>query len=140
MTEIPGAPKWMTLQDIRGWIMKRSVRRGGCLIVAGFGSQRGVYQKGPGRAWTHAASFVAFGGQYVEGLDVAHSCSAKDCAEPSHLGQKTHAQNCLEDSMRRALRVTCPHPRIRHPETRRLARCRECNRASQQAWRDRNTR
>lgn len=136
---VPGMPKWMTVFDLRDWILKRSTRRGECLIVAGYCAP-GLYQKGPGRANTHIASFVAFGrGKYVKGLDIAHSCSSKDCVEPSHLSQKTHQQNCLEDAQRRALRIMCPHPRVRNGQGR-LMICRPCQAESQRRWRQRNAR
>ena len=68
-------PKWMAEEDVRKYLLARSVRRGTCLIVRGYGVHRGIYQKAPGRAWSHIASYAAFGEvEYDPTLDVAHSC------------------------------------------------------------------
>lgn len=125
-------------EALRDLIMERSTRDdNGCLIIRGYGRYRGVYQKIGGRAWAHVASYVAFVGPLIPGHDVAHLCGGKDCVEPTHLKLMTRSENILGDSIRRAPRGNCAHPRERGADGK-LIRCKGCNLESQRRWLQRN--
>lgn len=137
LADIKGLSKHFTEDSLRAYLLERSTRtEAGCLTVRGYGSQRGVYQKVAGRAWAHIAAFVLFVGDYDPVLDVDHTCGVKDCIEPAHLRQVTHAENCRTREQR-------PHCRNGHEReidnaTGRYRRdCRVCNRATQRRWRER---
>jgi hypothetical protein len=137
LADIKGLSKHFTEDTLRSHLRDRSTRReDGCLIVRGYGSHRGVHQKLAGRAWAHIAAFVVFVGGYDPALDVDHTCDVKDCIEPTHLRQVTHAENCRT----RARRPRCRkgHEREIDEATGRYRRgCRLCNRDAQRRWRER---
>jgi hypothetical protein len=137
LDRITGLSKHFTVETLRAYLLARSTRTaGGCLIVRGYGAQRGVHQKAAGRAWAHIAAYAVFVGDYDPALDVDHVCGVKDCIEPSHLRQVTRAENHRS----RPQRPTCRngHTREVDEDTGRLRRqCRECNRQAQMRWRER---
>jgi hypothetical protein len=137
LADIKGLSKHFTEDSLRTYLLERSRRSDdGCLIVRGYGAQRGVYQKVGGRAWAHIAAFVLFVGEYDGALDVDHTCGAKDCIEPTHLRQVTHAENCRAREQRPRCRNG--HEREIDQATGRYRRgCRLCNRAAQRRWRER---
>lgn len=108
----------------------------GCWRIAGYGKQRGVYQQTAGGASAHVAAFACWVGPVDRTLDVAHKCGTHDCINPEHLHQLTRSQNLIEDSKRRVLRVTCPHPRVRG-DNGKLKVCAPCNAEAQRRWRHR---
>ncbi|MFF5181628.1 HNH endonuclease [Micromonospora sp. NPDC000316] len=137
LSRVKGLSRHFTEDTLRTYLLERSVRRDdGCLIIRGYGAQRGVHQKVAGRAWAHIAAYAAFVGGYDPDLDVDHLCDAKDCVEPTHLRQISHADNCRT----RAQAPTCRngHDREVDESTGRYRRtCRACNRDSQRRWRER---
>ncbi|WP_327037909.1 HNH endonuclease [Micromonospora maris] len=137
LSQINGLSRHFTEETLRAYLLSRSTRaNNGCLVVRGYGPQRGVYQKLAGRAWAHIAAYVVFVGDYDPTFEVHHDCGTPDCIEPSHLRQLSHADNCRE----RAQRSRCRngHDREIDPVTGRLRRaCRVCNRQAQQRWRER---
>lgn len=134
---VRGLAKHFTIDSLRDHLLARSTRTtGGCLIIRGFGEQRGVYQKVAGRAWAHIAAYAVFVGPIQPGLEVDHICGVKDCIEPGHLRQLTHAENCRL----RAQSDTCRNGHLREPDpaTGRLrGQCRTCNAEAQRRWRTR---
>jgi hypothetical protein len=137
LAHIKGLSKHFTEGTLRAHLLERSTRSdNGCLIVRGYGPQRGVHQKVAGRAWAHIAAFVVFVGGYDPGLDVDHRCDVKDCIEPTHLRQLSHAENCRGRELR-------PHCRNGHDREfdeatgRYRPNCRACNRDAQRRWRER---
>ncbi|MEV0155650.1 HNH endonuclease [Micromonospora sp. NPDC050686] len=137
LSQIRGLSRHFTEDTLRSYLIDRSVRRpDGCLIVRGYGDQRGVHQKVAGRAWAHIAAYVVFVGGYNPELDVHHRCGVPDCIEPSHLRQLTHSENCRSRTQRSRCRNG--HERELDPRTGRYRKvCRECNRQAQQHWRER---
>ncbi|MGW3613310.1 HNH endonuclease [Micromonospora sp. NPDC005163] len=137
LSRVNGLSRHFTEDSLRRYLLERSVRQAdGCLIIRGYGTQRGVYQKVAGRAWAHIAAYAAFVGGYDPDLDVDHLCDARDCVEPTHLRQVTHAEICRT----RAQPSTCRngHDREVDESTGRYRRtCRACNRDSQRRWRER---
>ncbi|MEU5909978.1 HNH endonuclease [Micromonospora sp. NPDC047527] len=137
LSGVKGLSRHFTEDTLREYLLERSVRTNdGCLIIRGYGTQRGVYQKVAGRAWAHIAAYAAFVGGYDPALDVDHLCDVKDCVEPTHLRQISHADNCRT----RAQAPTCRngHDREVDESTGRYRRtCRACNRESQRRWRER---
>ncbi|WP_406080298.1 HNH endonuclease [Micromonospora sp. NBC_00858] len=137
LSRVNGLSRHFTEDTLRHYLLERSVRRDdGCLIIRGYGAERGVYQKVAGRAWAHIAAYAAFVGGYDPTLDVDHLCDAPDCVEPTHLRQVSHADNCRT----RAQAPTCRngHDREVDESTGRYRRtCRACNRDSQRRWRER---
>ncbi|MEU5906690.1 HNH endonuclease [Micromonospora sp. NPDC047467] len=137
LSGVKGLSRHFTEDTLRRYLLERSVRTDdGCLIIRGYGTQRGVYQKVAGRAWAHIATYAAFVGGYDPALDVDHLCDVKDCVEPTHLRQISHADNCRT----RAQAPTCRngHDREVDESTGRYRRtCRACNRDSQRRWRER---
>ncbi|MEV4384484.1 HNH endonuclease [Micromonospora sp. NPDC049580] len=137
LSGVNGLSRHFTEDSLREYLLQRSVRQAdGCLIIRGYGSQRGVYQKVAGRAWAHIAAYAVFVGGYDPDLEVDHLCAAKDCVEPTHLRQVSHADNCRT----RAQTPTCRngHERELDESTGRYRRtCRACNRDSQRRWRER---
>jgi hypothetical protein len=125
------------MESLRDYLLARSARGpDGCLIVRGYGEQRGVYQKAAGRAWAHVAAYVAFVGPLEPGLVIRHTCDVKDCIEPTHLRLASHA----ESHRSRKQSPTCRngHAREVDPATGRLRRqCRHCNADAQRRWRTR---
>jgi hypothetical protein len=125
------------MESLRDYLLARSTRSpDGCLIVHGYGRQRGVYQKLAGRAWAHVAAYVAFVGPLEPGLQIHHTCDAKDCIEPTHLRLGRHG----ETGRSRKQAPTCRngHPREADPATGRLrGQCRRCNADAQRRWRTR---
>ncbi|MFG1953459.1 HNH endonuclease [Micromonospora sp. NPDC048830] len=137
LSDIKGLARHFTAESLREYLLRRSVRTDdGCLIVRGYGGQRGVYQKVAGRAWAHIAAFVVFVGDYDPTLDVHHVCNVKDCIEPTHLRQVTRAENCRIRS--RSPRCRNGHEREIDDRTGQYRRaCRACNREAQRRWRER---
>ncbi|MEW2382193.1 HNH endonuclease [Micromonospora sp. NPDC047707] len=137
LSQINGLSRHFTEDTLRAYLLSRAVRLdNGCLVVRGYGSRRGVYQKLAGRAWAHVAAYVVFVGDYDPTLEVRHDCAAPDCIEPTHLRQLSHAQNCRERTQRPQCRNG--HDRETDPGTGRYRRvCRICNRAAQRRWRER---
>jgi hypothetical protein len=137
LTDIKGLSKHFTEQTLRTYLLERSTRNeAGCLIVRGYGARRGVHQKVAGRAWAHIAAFVVFVGDYDAALDVDHTCGVKDCIEPAHLRQVTHAENCRTREQR--ARCRNGHEREFDAATGRYRRgCPACNRDAQRRWRKR---
>lgn len=140
MTTIPhvrGLSSHFTPESLRAYLVSRSSRTtDGCLIIQGYGSQRGVHQKVAGRAWAHIAAYAVFVGPLDPTLEVDHTCGAQDCIEPTHLRQVSHAENCRT----RDQSDTCRngHARELDPATGRYpSRCRACNAEAQKRWRDR---
>ncbi|MGI5520895.1 HNH endonuclease [Micromonospora sp. CA-259024] len=137
LSEINGLSRHFTEDTLRQHLTERSIRQDdGCLIIRGYGTQRGVYQKVAGRAWAHIAAYAVFVGGYDPDLEVDHLCNVKDCVEPTHLRQVSHAENCRT----RAQAPTCRngHDREIDESTGRYRRtCRACNRDSQRRWRER---
>lgn len=134
---IKGLSKHFTEESLRRYLLERATRvESGCLIVRGYGRQRGVYQKVAGRAWAHIAAYAVFVGGYDPRLDVDHTCGVKDCIEPTHLRQVSRAENCRT----RARRTRCRNGHEREiDETTGAYRrsCRRCNRDAQRRWRQR---
>jgi hypothetical protein len=135
---VRGLSRHFTAESLREYLLARSHREaaGGCLIVRGYGPQREGYQKLAGRAWAHIAAYAVFVGPLDPTLEVDHTCGVKDCIEPNHLRQRSHAENCRS----RAQVPTCRngHPREPDPATGRLRRqCRACNAEAQRRWRQR---
>jgi hypothetical protein len=137
LADIKGLSKNFTGETLRSHLLERSTRtQGGCLIVRGYGSQRDVHQKVAGRAWAHIAAYAVLVGGYDPALEVDHTCDAKDCIEPTHLRQVTHAENCRT----RAQRPQCRNGHDREPDEssgRYRRGCRACNREAQRRWRER---
>ncbi|WP_341715666.1 HNH endonuclease [Micromonospora sp. FIMYZ51] len=137
LSQITGLSRHFTAETLRAYLLSRATRAGnGCLIVRGYGNRPGEYQKLAGRAWAHIAAYVVFVGGYDPALEVHHDCGASDCIEPSHLRQRSRADNCRD----RAQRPQCRngHDREIDPATGRFRRvCRVCNRQAQQRWRAR---
>ncbi|MEU8165638.1 HNH endonuclease [Micromonospora sp. NPDC049004] len=137
LSGVKGLSRHFTEDSLREYLLARSVRQAdGCLIIRGYGSRRGVYQKVAGRAWAHIAAYAVFVGGYDPHLEVDHLCPARDCVEPTHLRQVSHADNCRT----RAQTPTCRngHERELDESTGRYRRtCRACNRDSQRRWRER---
>ncbi|WP_434740046.1 HNH endonuclease [Micromonospora sp. SH-82] len=137
LSKVNGLSRNFTPDSLRAHLLDRSVRQDdGCLIVRGYGTQRGIYQKVAGRAWAHIAAYAVFVGDYDPGLEVDHLCNRKDCIEPTHLRQVTHAENCRS----RIQHPTCRngHQREVDEGTGRYRRtCRACNRDAQRRWRER---
>jgi hypothetical protein len=137
LENVGGLSKRHTPETLRTLLLARSTRRpDGCLIVQGYGTQRGVYQKIAGRAWAHIVAYAVFVGPIDPDLEIDHTCGVKDCVEPTHLRQISHAENCRS----RAQAPTCRngHEREIDPATGRLRRqCRACNAEAQQRWRTR---
>ncbi|GAB3807073.1 HNH endonuclease [Micromonospora zhanjiangensis] len=135
LDHVNGLSRHFTVDSLRQHLLQRSQRRAdGCLVVRGYGTRRGVYQKVAGRAWAHIAAFAVFVGGYDPALEVDHTCGVQDCIEPTHLRQLSHAENCRT----RAQAPTCRngHPRELDESTGRLRRvCRACNREAQRRWR-----
>jgi hypothetical protein len=135
LVHVKGLSQHFTEDSLRLHLLQRSVRQAdGCLMVRGYGSQRGVYQKVAGRAWAHIAAFAVFVGGYDPILEVDHLCGVKDCIEPTHLRQLTHAENCRT----RRQPATCRngHDREIDESTGRFRRtCRVCNQQAQRRWR-----
>ncbi|MFF0471130.1 HNH endonuclease [Micromonospora zamorensis] len=139
LSQVKGLSRHFTEETLRAYLIGRSVRRDdGCLIVRGYGSQRGVYQKVAGRAWAHITAYVVFVGGYDPGLDVRHLCGAPDCIEPSHLQQVTHAESCR--SRTQQPRCRNGHERELDPTSGRYRTvCRVCNSEAQKRWRVRQS-
>ncbi|GIJ20858.1 hypothetical protein Vlu01_14820 [Micromonospora lutea] len=137
LSEINGLSRHFTEDTLRAYLLSRTTRTdSGCLIVRGYGSRRGVYQKLAGRAWAHIAAYAVFVGGYDPALEVHHDCGVPDCIEPTHLRQLNHADNCRQRTQR--LRCRNGHERETEPGTDRLRRvCRTCNRLAQKRWRER---
>lgn len=137
LSQITGLSRHFTEDTLRTYLLSRSTRLGtGCLVVRGYGGRRGTHQKVAGRAWAHIAAYVVFVGDYDPALEVTQVCGARDCIEPSHLRQVSHADSCR----RRAQSPVCRngHERETDPATGRFRRvCRECNREAQRRWRKR---
>ncbi|GAB3978722.1 HNH endonuclease [Plantactinospora veratri] len=140
LSQIRGLSRHFTEETLRTYLLDRSVRNEeGCLVVRGYGSRRGVYQKVAGRAWAHIAAYVVFVGDYDPELEVAHACGVPDCIEPTHLRQLSHAENCR--SRKRHPRCRNGHDREIDARTGRYRRvCRRCNSDAQQRWRARQAR
>ena len=138
LSQITGLSRHFTAETLRAHLLSRATRaENGCLIVRGYGAQRGVYQKLAGRAWAHIAAYVVFVGDYDPALEVHHDCGAPDCIEPSHLRQRSRADNCRDRFQRPQCRNG--HDREIDPATGRFRRvCRICNRLAQQRWRERH--
>lgn len=132
---VRGLAKHFTAESLREYLLARSTRTpDGCLIVRGYGSQPGVYQKVAGRAWAHIAAYAVFVGPLQPGLEVDHTCGVKDCIEPTHLCLTTHAENCRSRMQADACRNG--HPREVDPATGRYRhQCRRCNADAQRRWR-----
>ncbi|WP_229401575.1 HNH endonuclease [Micromonospora okii] len=137
LSGVQGLSRHFTQESLRAYLLQRSQRQpGGCLIVRGYGSRRGVHQKVAGRAWAHVAAYAVFVGGYQPGLEVHHECGVPDCIEPSHLRQLSHAENCRTRSQRPQCRNG--HDREPDPETGRYRKvCRRCNSEAQRRWRER---
>ena len=137
LSAVNGLSKHFTEDSLRSYLLDRSTRTDqGCLIVRGYGDQRGVYQKVAGRAWAHIAAYAVFVGEYDPLLDVDHRCGVKDCIEPSHLQQLTRADNCRTRVRQRQCRNG--HDREIDGTTGEYRRsCRQCNRDAQRRWRQR---
>ncbi|MFB9238264.1 HNH endonuclease [Plantactinospora siamensis] len=137
LSDVRGLSRHFTVSTLRQYLLDRSDRRDdGCLIVRGYGSRRGVYQKVAGRAWAHIAAYAAFVGDYDPTLEVDHTCGVKDCIEPRHLRQLSHAENCR--SRRQAAQCRNGHARELDEATGRFRSvCRACNRDNQRRWRER---
>ncbi|MEU4334970.1 HNH endonuclease [Micromonospora lupini] len=137
LSRVTGLSRHFTEDSLRDYLLRRSVRQDdGCLIIRGYGTRRGVHQKVAGRAWAHIAAYAVFVGGYDPDLEVDHLCSTKDCVEPTHLRQVSHAENCRS----RTQGSTCRngHDREIDESTGRYRRtCRACNRDSQRRWRER---
>ncbi|WFE35682.1 HNH endonuclease [Micromonospora sp. WMMD975] len=137
LSQVTGLSRHFTEESLRAYLLARSQRLpSGCLVVRGYGSQRGVHQKLAGRAWAHVAAYAVFVGGYRPDLEVRHDCGVPDCIEPTHLRQLSHADNCRE----RRQPSTCRngHDRELDPATGRLRRvCRRCNSDAQRRWRER---
>lgn len=140
LSQVRGLSRHFTEGALRTYLLDRSVRtEDGCLVVRGYGNQRGVYQKVAGRAWAHIAAFVVFVGDYNPELEVHHVCGVPDCIEPTHLRQIAHAETCR----RREQHPRCRngHDREIDPRTGRYRKvCRTCNRDAQKRWRERQAR
>ncbi|MGE5828946.1 MAG: HNH endonuclease [Micromonosporaceae bacterium] len=134
---VHGLARHFTVDSLREYLLARCTRTDdGCLVIRGYGSQRGIYQKVAGRAWAHIAAYAVFVGAIDPALEVDHTCGAKDCIEPTHLRQLSHADNCRQ----RQQSETCRngHPRELDPTTGRYrAACRVCNALTQKRWRER---
>ncbi|GAB3138001.1 hypothetical protein GCM10027290_04810 [Micromonospora sonneratiae] len=137
LANVKGLSRHFTEETLRDYLLERSVRTTeGCLVVRGYGTRRGVYQKVAGRAWAHIAAYVVFVGAYDPTLDVDHVCNVKDCIEPTHLRQVTRAENCRS----RILQPQCRNGHQREVDSatgtyRRT--CRLCDRDTQRRWRER---
>ncbi|MGC1213871.1 MAG: HNH endonuclease [Micromonospora sp.] len=140
LSRIRGLSRHFTEETLRSYLLDRSVRMDdGCLVVRGYGNQRGVYQKVAGRAWAHIAAFVVFVGDYNPELDVHHVCGVPDCIEPTHLRQLSHAENGRSRKQRPQCRNG--HDREIDRRTGRYRKvCRQCNSDAQKRWRERQAR
>ncbi|WP_203856838.1 HNH endonuclease [Plantactinospora mayteni] len=140
LSQIKGLSRHFTEETLRAYLLDRSARvEDGCLVVRGYGSQRGEYQKLAGRAWAHIAAYVVFVGDYDPELEVDHLCGVPDCIEPTHLRQVSHAENCR----RRKQQPRCRngHDREIDIHTGRYRKvCRRCNGDAQKRWRERQAR
>ncbi|SCG50206.1 hypothetical protein GA0070609_2342 [Micromonospora echinaurantiaca] len=137
LSQVTGLSRHFTEETLRAYLLSRAVRRDdGCLIVRGYGSRRGGYQKLAGRAWAHVAAFAVLVGGYDPALGVHHLCGVPDCIEPTHLRQVTHAESCR--GRRQHPRCRNGHDREVDPATGRYRKvCRVCNRDAQKRWRER---
>lgn len=134
---VRGLSRHFTAGSLREYLLARSTRTSdGCLIVQGYGSKRGVYQKVAGRAWAHVAAYAVFVGPLRPGMEVDHTCGTKDCIEPAHLRLLTHADNCRTRVQAEVCRNG--HPRELDAATGRYRRqCRTCSAEAQRRWRAR---
>ncbi|MDG4781409.1 HNH endonuclease [Micromonospora sp. WMMD961] len=139
LSQVKGLARHFTEETLRAYLLDRSVRRDdGCLIVRGYGSRRGVYQKVAGRAWAHIAAYVVFVGNFDPDLDVHHLCGMPDCIEPTHLRQVSHADTCRHRTQRPRCRNG--HEREIDPVSGRYRTvCRVCNNEAQKRWRARQS-
>ncbi|WP_433350604.1 HNH endonuclease [Micromonospora sp. CA-111912] len=137
LSDVNGLARHFTPESLREHLLQRSARSDdGCLIVRGYGTRRGVYQKIARRAWAHIAAYAVFVGGYDPTLDVHHVCGVRDCVEPTHLQQLTRAESC---------RSRVRDPRCRNGHEREIDErtgqyrsvCRACNREAQRRWRER---
>ncbi|MFY1692293.1 HNH endonuclease [Plantactinospora sp. WMMB782] len=140
LSQVRGLSRHFTAETLRAYLLDRSTRtEGGCLVVRGYGSRRGVPQKVAGRAWAHIAAYVVFVGDYDPGLEVDHVCGVPDCIEPTHLRQLSHAENCRD--RRQQPRCRNGHDREIDTRTGRYRKvCRRCNSDAQRRWRARQAR
>ncbi|MEU5723511.1 HNH endonuclease [Micromonospora sp. NPDC047738] len=140
LSQIKGLSRHFTEETLRTYLRDRSARtEDGCLVVRGYGNQRGVYQKVAGRAWAHIAAFVVFVGGYDPALDVHHVCGVPDCIEPTHLRQVGHGEN--RGNRKQQPQCRNGHDREIDPRTGRYRKvCRRCNSDAQKRWRDRQAR
>jgi hypothetical protein len=138
--------KWDNPRDVQAWLLEHSERdpETGCLLAHGFGwgtsAFRGTYQKGPGRAFSHVAAYLAHHAFRDTGLDVAHLCGVHACVEVTHLSQMTRSQNMIMDNVRKNPdRLTCRGCGDLRVTTKagKLESCREFQRRAQRAWQDR---
>ncbi|MEU1847216.1 HNH endonuclease [Micromonospora sediminicola] len=137
LSQVTGLSRHFTEESLRSYLLARSQRLPtGCLVVRGYGSRRGVYQKLAGRAWAHIAAYAVFVGGYRPDLDVHHDCGVPDCIEPTHLRQLSHADTCRERRQQSLCRNG--HDREVDPNTGRFRKvCRRCNSEAQRRWRER---
>ncbi|KAB1926822.1 HNH endonuclease [Micromonospora sp. ALFpr18c] len=137
LSAVRGLSRYHTEESLRAYLLQRAHRTdGGCLVIHGYGSRRGVHQKVAGRAWAHIAAYVVLVGGYDPALDVDHTCGAADCIEPTHLRQVSRS----ETRRGRTQRAQCRngHDRELDESTGRYRRvCRACNREAQRRWRER---
>jgi HNH endonuclease len=134
---VHGLAHHFTVDTLREHLLARSTRTDdGCLIIRGYGSRRGTHQKVAGRAWAHIVAYAIFVGPIDPALEVDHTCGAKDCIEPTHLRQVSHAENCRTREQPAVCRNG--HARELDPATGRYrSSCRICNAEAQKRWRER---
>lgn len=68
---------------------------GTCWVWQGYHDKDGYasVRWGSRKVRAHRLAFEAFGGDLLPGMELDHLCSRRDCCNPEHLEQVTHAEN-----------------------------------------------
>jgi len=83
-------------------IKRMQVSQNGCweysLALRKNGYARITFER---KSWyAHRLSYVAFGGTFIDGCDICHSCDNRKCVNPTHLFQGTRKNNMIEAKLK----------------------------------------